>query len=166
MPKKIDIGGETFIVSEDVDLDKLDTENMVQKKEPEEKKFSIEIKDDPRNSSKDDIKKDRLPAKISFRYLEKTYDFNCSVFFLDFSKDKLKYKLLMKTVDALVLHGLFVERVNSYIKNTDIYCQGLEFNEVLEPRKSRSFVVRKVKVLPGNNTKNSTVQIVLVSKLL
>lgn len=163
MPKKFDIDGETFIVSEDVNLEELDTENMVQKKEPEGKNLSFEIKNKKDLTSKGKGRQ-HLPIKFILRYLKEIYEFYGTIILCDVSKNKLKYSLLLDTDSVIQIHDLFVKSLENE-NESNLFCRIMDLERTLEASKDKFFPVKKIRFLPEKNLNSTVVQFVLVSKL-
>lgn len=111
MTKKVDIAGETYIVSEDVDFDQLDTENMI------EKDYQPSISENTPNNKLKVLpshpateKKYELPIlQIYLKFAKQLYVFSGEVLWADNLRTSSGYKLIMKNADAFQLHFLMLK---------------------------------------------------------
>lgn len=115
MPKKVEVDGETYIVSEDVDFNRLDTDNMVQKDTLSELLNEIKAETKNRAQKATEQKAERteeqpigsrpqLQLVLSLEDVEHTFlGIVCAS---ENSTSSIKYQLLMVLPQALDLHRL------------------------------------------------------------
>jgi len=116
MPKKVNLDGETYIVSEDVDFEQLDTENMVEKnqqvelivKSPYANLLSNQL---TKNEKKSDQTQSRLRPTITFvlKFAKRVYYFKGDYRRSEVIEHTSCYKLMMRFTEAMKLQQIMLK---------------------------------------------------------
>lgn len=118
MSKKVEIDGETYIVSEDVDFDQLDTDNMVEKPPPVEVVVKnpyaglTNLPAEQNKESKGKQEEDRIRTRpeITFvlKFAKRIYSFRGEYRSSEIFESETYYKVLMPVDEAMKLQKLML----------------------------------------------------------
>lgn len=174
MSKKVDVAGETYIVSEDVDFDQLDTETLVEKENLAELLTSAQVASDALQKSISTNRK-AVEKKLSGRpilefhlkFAKKHYVFTGEIFWAESLETTASYKLIMKNTDAFLLYNLVLKTQGKvgattkkilFIKSIMHGTNG-ELIEFIPPKGKNGITAQKldrVKVSPKNSLKSGS----------
>lgn len=119
MPRKVEVDGETYIVSEDVDFDQLDTDNMVEKPQPVEVVVrnpyagltSIPLEQVEQNKEKQEEIQNKTRPKITFvvQFAKRLYSFNGEYCWSEIFEHSTNYKVRMDFAEAMKLQKVMLK---------------------------------------------------------